>query len=174
MHNARSTEKIAKEEFKEELEFLEKLEHEISEYCEAGVRSMSHVEGTRELLKAHKDLSHYLMYMCAIHEMPEYPEVFIDIEDIIENPPHTWHAHMDKPGGHMSIIEMEVGEMMQAYEGMRATPPTVTHFHFVHELKHAAAAMCYALQEMTCPKKEHHKKHHFHKAYPEEYGARKK
>ena len=45
---------------------------------------------------------------------------------------------------------------------------------FVHELKHAAAAICYALEEMTCSDKEYHKKHHFHKPYPEEYGSKAK
>lgn len=114
------------------------------------------------------------MYKCAIHEMSEYSEVYHEIEDIIENPPHTWYPYMDKPGGHMNIIEMEVGEMMHAYEGMRATPPTMTHAQFVHELKHAAAAICYALEEMTCSDKEYHKKHHFHKPYPEEYGSKAK
>lgn len=55
-----------------------------------------------------------------------------------------------------------------------ATPPTMTHAQFVHELKHAAAAICYALEEMTCSDKEYHKKHHFHKPYPEEYGSKAK
>jgi hypothetical protein len=174
MHDSKSAEKIAKEEYKEELAFLEELEHEIGEHCEAGVKSMPHVENTRELLKAHKELCHYLMYKCAIHEMSEYSEVYHEIEDVIENPPHTWYPYMDKPGGHMNIIEMEVGEMMHAYEGMRATPPTMTHAQFVHELKHAAAAICYALEEMTCSDKEYHKKHHFHKPYPEEYGSKAK
>lgn len=32
----------------------------------------------------------------------------------------------------------------------------------------------YALEEMTCSDKEYHKKHHFHKPYPEEYGSKAK
>ena len=47
MHDSKSAEKIAKEEYKEELAFLEELEHEIGEHCEAGVKSMPHVESTR-------------------------------------------------------------------------------------------------------------------------------
>ena len=99
---------------------------------------------------------HLCEYMKGYHHEDDekYERVFEMIEKVLggENMPATWMPYMGKPGGHMSIIEMELGEMDKAYKGMKATTPTVTHSDFIHEMVHAAAAIVYAIEAMTCDK----------------------
>lgn len=63
------------------------------------------------------------------------------VQGRMENPPHTWAAYHDKPGGMMSIVEMEYRELMEAKtEGV--------HSAIEKELTDLAAACMCALKKM--------------------------
>ena len=126
---------------------------EIDKLLEGGVDSWDELEKLNLLMSTKHHLCEYMKGYH--HEDDEkYERVFEMIEKVLggENMPATWMPYMGKPGGHMSIIEMELGEMDKAYKGMKATTPTVTHSDFIHEMVHAAAAIVYAIEAMTCDK----------------------
>lgn len=128
------------------------LTTEIDKMLEGGVDSWDELEKLHLLMSTKH---HLCEYMKGYHKEDEkYERVFDMIEKVLdgEKMPATWVPYMGKPGGHMSIIEMELGEMDKAYKGMKATTPTVTHSEFIHEMVHAAAAIVYAIEAMTCDK----------------------
>lgn len=43
----------------------------------------------------------------------EHGTTMAHVKSRMENPPHTWAAYHDKPGGMMSIVEMEYRELME-------------------------------------------------------------
>ncbi|WPJ68490.1 hypothetical protein OMDBNIEC_00004 [Salmonella phage STP-SP5] len=64
-----------------------------------------------------------------------------DVHERMEKPPHTWEAYHDKPGGLMSIVEMEYRELMECKkEGHREG--------IKKELTDLAAACICALEKM--------------------------
>lgn len=64
-----------------------------------------------------------------------------DVHERMEQPPHTWEAYHDKPGGMMSIVEMEYRELMECKkEGDRKGVKK--------ELADLAAACICALEKM--------------------------
>lgn len=126
---------------------------EIEEMLESGVDSWDELEKLNLLMSTKHRLCDYMKDYH--HEDDEkYDRVFDMIEKVLsgEKMPATWMPYMGKPGGHMSIIEMELGEMDKAYKGMKSATPTVTHSDFIHEMVHAAAAIVYAIEAMTCDK----------------------
>lgn len=126
---------------------------EIEEMLESGVDSWDELEKLNLLMSTKHHLCDYMKDYH--HEDDEkYDRVFDMIDKVLsgEKMPATWMPYMGKPGGHMSIIEMELGEMDKAYKGMKSTTPTVTHSDFIHEMVHAAAAIVYAIEAMTCDK----------------------
>lgn len=136
---------------------MEEVKHllmaEIDKLLEGGVDSWDELEKLNLLMSTKHHLCEYMKGYH--HEDDEkYERVFEMIEKVLdgENMPATWKPYMGKPGGHMSIIEMELGEMDKAYKGMKSTTPTVTHSDFIHEMIHAAAAIVYAIEAMTCDK----------------------
>ena len=42
----------------------------------------------------------------------EHDTAMGNVHERIKNPPHTWEAYHDKPGGLMAIVEMEYKELM--------------------------------------------------------------
>lgn len=71
----------------------------------------------------------------------EHMAAMSNVLDRMEEPPHTWAAYHDKPGGMMSIVEMEYRELMECKkEGDRAG--------IMKELTDLAAACTCALQKM--------------------------
>ena len=126
---------------------------EIDKLLEGGVDSWDELEKLNLLMSTKH---HLCEYMKGYHheDGEKYERVFEMIEKVLdgENMPATWMPYMGKPGGHMSIIEMELGEMDKAYKGMKATTLTVTHSDFIHEMVHASAAIVYAIEAMTCDK----------------------
>lgn len=128
------------------------LTAEIDKVLEGGVDSWDEVEKLNLLMSTKHRLCEYMKGYRKEDE--KYERVFDMIEKVLdgEKMPATWVPYMDKPGGHMSIIEMELGEMDKAYKGMKATTPTVTHSDFIHEMVHAAAAIVYAIEAVTCDK----------------------
>lgn len=40
--------------------------------------------------------------------------IMADVQKHMENPPHSWKAYADQPGGALAIVEMEYRELMQA------------------------------------------------------------
>lgn len=71
----------------------------------------------------------------------EHVSVMADVHERMENPPLTWAAYRDKPGGRMTIVEMEYQELMACKaEGSRAG--------IVKELEDLAAACLCALDKM--------------------------
>lgn len=133
---------------------------EIDKMIEGGVDSWDELEKLHLLMATKHHLCEYMKgyrHDGSYHHEEDdekYERVFEMIEKVLdgEKMPATWMPYMGKPGGHMSIIEMELGEMDKAYKGMKATTPTVTHSDFIHEMVHAAAAIVYAIEAMTCDK----------------------
>lgn len=71
----------------------------------------------------------------------EHMAAMSNVLDRMEEPPHTWAAYHDKPGGMMSIVEMEYRELMECKkEGNREG--------IMKELTDLAAACTCALQKM--------------------------
>lgn len=67
--------------------------------------------------------------------------VMADVHERMEDPPHTWAAYRDKPGGRMTIVEMEYQELMTAKaEGSKAG--------MIKELTDLAAACICAIEKM--------------------------
>ena len=136
---------------------MEEVKHslmsEIDDMIKGGIDSWDELEKFNLLMSAKHHLCEYMKYHHDGDDEP-YERVFDMIEKVLdgENMPATWKPYMGKPGGHMSIIEMELGEMDKAYKGMKATTPTVTQSDFIHEMVHAAAAIVYAIESMTCDK----------------------
>ena len=136
---------------------MEEVKHslmsEIDDMIKGGIDSWDELEKFNLLMSTKHHLCEYMKSYH--HEDDEkYERVFEMIEKVLdgEKMPATWIPYMGKPGGHMSIIEMELGEMDKAYKGMKSTTPTVTHSEFIHEMIHAAAAIVYAIEAMTCDK----------------------
>ena len=127
---------------------MDKLCMEIDEFPE--------VDSWEDLEKLHLLLTtkHYLWKHAKYSEEGKYQRVFDDICEVLEHGeyPMSWRDYIHKPGGHMDIIEMEIGEMEKAYKGMKATPPTVSHKELIREMTHTAAALIYAIEAMTCKK----------------------
>ena len=125
---------------------MDKLCMEIDEFPE--------VDSWEDLEKLHLLLTtkHYLWKYAKYSEEGKYQRVFDDICEVLEHGeyPMSWRDYIHKPGGHMDIIEMEIGEMEKAYKGMKATPPTVSHKELIREMTHTAAALIYAIEAMTC------------------------
>ena len=126
---------------------------EIDDMIKGGIDSWDELEKFNLLMSAKHHLCEYMKYH---HDGDDehYDRVFDMTEKVLdgENMPATWKPYMGKPGGHMSIIEMELGEMDKAYKGMKSATPTVTHSDFIHEMVHAAAVIVYAIEAMTCDK----------------------
>lgn len=133
------------------MEIKHLLMSEIDKMIEGGVDSWDELEKLHLLMSTKHRLCEY---MEDSEEDEKYDRVFDMIEKVLdgEKIPATWMPYMGKPGGHMSIIEMELGEMDKAYKGMKSATPTVTHSDFIHEMVHAAAAIVYAIEAMTCDK----------------------
>lgn len=56
-------------------------------------------------------------HMTGVHHdsyASEHGSVMATIKERMENPPHTWASYHGKPGGMMSIVEMEYTELMDA------------------------------------------------------------
>lgn len=128
-----------------------KLCEEIDKFPEGGG-----IDSWEELEKLHLLLSTKRLLWKYIEHREDgdskYSQVIDDICDILEHGdyPMTWRDYMHRPGGHMEIIEMEIGEMEKAYKGMKASPPTVSHKELIREMTHTAAALIYAIEAMTC------------------------
>lgn len=133
------------------MEIKHLLMSEIDKMIEGGVDSWDELEKLHLLMSTKH---HLCEYMEDSEENEKYDRVFDMIEKVLdgEKMPATWMPYIGKPGGHMSIIEMELGEMDKAYKGMKSATPTVTHSDFIHEMVHAAAAIVYAIEAMTCDK----------------------
>lgn len=71
----------------------------------------------------------------------EHVAAMSDVHARMERPPHTWATYHDKPGGMMSIVEMEYRELMECKrEG--------SHEGIKKELTDLAAACLCALTKM--------------------------
>lgn len=71
----------------------------------------------------------------------EHGSAMADVHERISNPPHTWEAYHDKPGGMMSIVEMEYKELM-------AEKANSSKHGIEKELTDLAAACICALKKM--------------------------
>lgn len=66
----------------------------------------------RVVIGSHED-KHHDDYHLRDHE---HDSIMGNVHERISNPPHTWAAHYDKPGGMMAIVEMEYKELMDRKE----------------------------------------------------------
>ena len=126
------------------------IKDEIKEHVEGGIESWDDLEKLHLLLDTKRLIRKYLKHSeHDHHEKYGYVYEMID-KTLCECMPETWYKYIHHPGGHMSIIEMELAEMEKAYKGMKATEPTVSHAEFIRSLKHMASAVIFAIEAMTC------------------------
>lgn len=71
----------------------------------------------------------------------EHGSVMANVKARMDNPPSTWESYHDKPGGMMSIVEMEYRELME--EKTEGSTSGVK-----KELTDLAAACIHALKKM--------------------------
>lgn len=71
----------------------------------------------------------------------EHMAAMSNVLDRMEEPPHTWASYHDKPGGMMSIVEMEYRELME--EKTEGSTSGIK-----KELTDLAAACIHALKKM--------------------------
>lgn len=127
------------------------IKEEIAEHIDGGIESWDDVKKLHLLLDTKRLIWKYLEHA---ESDDKYGYVYDMIDKTLcDNMPETWYKYTHHPGGHMSIIEMELGEMQEAYKGMKANPPTVSHSEFIRSLKHMAAAIIFAIEAMTCKTK---------------------
>lgn len=69
---------------------------------------MPRIHLSRVVIGSHEEKDHD-SYHYGSHE---HGAVMADVHERISNPPRTWEAYHDKPGGMMSIVEMEYKELM--------------------------------------------------------------
>ena len=126
------------------------IKEEIKEHVEDGIESWDDLEKLHLLLDTKRLIWKYLEH--SKHDSYEKYGYVYDMVDktLCECMPETWYKYLHHPGGHMSIIEMELEEMDKAYKGMKAATPTVSHAEFIRSLKHMAAAIIFAIEAMTC------------------------
>ncbi|HAK2374335.1 TPA: hypothetical protein H1940_004767 [Salmonella enterica] len=102
----------------------------------AGYR-MPRIHLPRIVIGSHEEKDHY-GYHSRAHE---HVSAMAGVHERISNPPHTWEAYHDKPGGMMSIVEMEYKELMEMKEGG-------SRHKIEKELEDLAAACICALEKM--------------------------